>query len=440
MESLLNTGNNAWVMISSALVLLMTPGLALFYAGLVHSRSAINTINMSFICLGCIPVIWAILGYSLAFGSGNAFIGNLQYLFLNHVSSQIQPGTTVPGYGPMIFQMMFAVVTPALISGALVGRIKFRAYVLFIILWSLFVYSLVAHWVWSPTGWINKLGAIDFAGGTVVHINAGIAAFIVALKLAPKQKKHKDELPHNVPFVVLGCSLLWFGWYGFNAGSAGAANSIASLAVVTTTLATAASVFTWLILNFIRNQPSSAVGFSVAVVIGLVAITPASGFVSPLSAMIIGVIASTVCYFGILWKGKIFKKIQDPLDVFICHGISGIIGSLLTGVFASKIINPDGANGLLFGNYKLVLYQAIAVGSTVIYSAIGTLLILFILEKLMTIYPTAQDPETSIDIAEHGESAYEELSYLTRQLSAAKHALEEATQKLKEVKHRSDDK
>ena len=437
MDTLLNTGDNAWIMVSSALVLLMTPGLALFYAGLGHSRSAINTINMSFICLGCIPVIWALVGYSLAFAPGNAIIGNLQYLFLNNVSSQIPSGSTVPGYDPMIFQMMFAVVSPALISGALVGRIKFRAYVIFIILWSLFVYSLVAHWVWSPMGWLNKLGALDFAGGTVVHINAGIAAFVVALRLSPKQGRHKEETPHNVPFVVLGGSLLWFGWYGFNAGSAGAANGIASLTMVTTTLATAAAVFTWLMLNFFRNQRATAVGFAVAVVIGLVAITPASGYVSPLSAMLIGIIATTICYFAILWKNKLFKRIQDPLDVFICHGISGIVGALLTGVFASKALNPGGANGLLYGNPELLLYQLVAVLATIAASGLGTLIILLILEKCMTIQPPSHDPEKGIDLSEHGESAYEDLSTLMQELSLTKQALSEANQKLQQQR-RSD--
>lgn len=362
---ILNSGDNAWMLMSSALVLLMTPGLSLFYAGLVPSRNAINTMNMSFICLAVVPIVWVLLGFSLAFAPGNAFIGDFSYALLQQVSANAQPGSTVPSYDPMIFQLMFAIVTPALISGALVGRMRFKAYVIFVALWSICVYSVVAHWVWSPTGWLNQLGAIDFAGGTVVHINAGFAALIATIVLSKESNTelHIGELPHNVPLVILGSSLLWFGWFGFNAGSAGAANGIASLAFVTTTLATAAAAFAWMVMAWVHGQPITAVGSAVAVVIGLVAVTPAAGYVTPLSSMAIGAMAAVICYYAVKYKAKIIGKVEDPLDVFICHGISGVVGSILTGVFATKLVNAAGRDGLLYGNPSLLLDQLVAVGA-----------------------------------------------------------------------------
>jgi Amt family ammonium transporter len=276
---MINSGDTAWLLVSSALVLLMTPGVAFFYSGLVASRNVINTINMSFICLAVIPLIWAIAGFSLVFSPGNAFIGGLQWLGLNGMANTENSTAGVPQFAFMAFQMMFAVITPALISGAIVGRMKFKPYVLFVALWSLLVYVPIAHWVWGPGGWLSALGVLDFAGGTVVHMNAGFAALVAAMILGPRvHKKHElNEPPHNVPLVVLGASLLWFGWYGFNAGSAITAGELSSLAFVTTTLAASASIITWTLLNWLRGNLSSAVSKSTAAVVGLVAITPAAG-------------------------------------------------------------------------------------------------------------------------------------------------------------------
>lgn len=431
--TMINTGDNAWILISSALVLLMTPGLSLFYAGLVPSRSAINTMNMSFICLAVIPIVWVLIGYSLAFAPGNSIIGNFQYALLQNVSSAVRPGTTIPEYDPMIFQMMFAIVTPALISGALVGRMKFKAYIVFVCLWSLLVYSTVAHWVWSSTGWLSQLGALDFAGGTVVHINAGFSALVSTIMLSNPRKKELniDDVPHNVPFVILGGSLLWFGWFGFNAGSAGSANGIASLAFTTTALAASSAVFAWMVICILRNQPITAVGSAIAVVIGLVAITPASGYVSPASALFIGAIASAICYYAILYKSKIIGKVDDPLDVFICHGISGVVGSLMTGVFASKLANPAGANGLIYGNYDLFITQCIAVVATILLCTTGTAVILFVLKHVMQIDANQSNDTVSLDVLEHGESAYE-LNTIVQELYESKKNLQSTNQKLTE--------
>lgn len=295
-----NSGDTSWLLLSSAWVLLMTPGVAFFYSGLVSTRSVINTINMSFICLAVIPLLWALIEFSLAFSTGNIFIGNFHWMGLKEISISTQNNTAnVPQYAFIVFQMMFAVIAPALISGAIVGRMKFKAYVIFIILWSLFIYTPIAHWVWGPDGWIAKLGAIDFAGGTVVHVNAGFAALVAAIILGPRLATNENihEVPHNIPFVILGSSLLWFGWYGFNAGSALTADGLASLSFVTTTLAASASIFTWTLLSWLRGHPSSAIGKACSAVIGLVTITPAAGYVTPMGAILIGCVGATVCYY-----------------------------------------------------------------------------------------------------------------------------------------------
>ncbi len=429
----INSGNNAWVLMSSALVLLMTPGLSLFYAGLVPSRNAINTMNLSFICLAVIPIIWVLVGYSLAFAPGNAFIGDFSYALLRHVSVNVPPGTSLPSFDPMIFQLMFAIVTPAFISGALVGRMRFKAYVIFVALWSVCVYSVIAHWVWSPNGWLNQLGALDFAGGTVVHINAGFAALAATIILAKEQTAEANigELPPNVPLVILGSALLWFGWFGFNAGSTGAANAIASLAFVTTTLATAAAVFAWMVTAWMHGQPITAVGSAVAVVIGLVAITPAAGYVEPLSAMLIGAIAAIICYHALIYKTKMLGRVKDPLDVFICHGISGIVGVLLTGVFASKLINPAGGNGLLYGNPSLLWDQFVAVGATVCTTMIGTTLILLILKQFININPVRHEVTVGSNVSKQGESACE-LNAIVKELFESKQALQAVNSQLVE--------
>ena len=410
-----NNGNTSWLLLSSAWVLLMTPGVAFFYSGLVSTRSVINTINMSFICLAVIPLLWALIGFSLAFSAGNIFIGSFHWMGLKGISIATHNKTSdVPEYAFVVFQMMFAVIAPALISGAIVGRMKFKAYVIFIILWSLLIYTPIAHWVWGPDGWIARLGAIDFAGGTVVHINAGFAALVAALILGPQltSNEHIHEVPHNIPFVILGSSLLWFGWYGFNAGSALAANGLASLSFVTTTLAASASIFTWTIWCWLRGQPSSAIGKACSAVIGLVTITPAAGYVTPMGAILIGCAGASVCYYMMLYRSKLLRKIDDTLDVFICHGIAGVTGSIMTGLLATKTVNSAGFNGLFYGNPQLVVKQLIAVGATVLMTVTGTALILFFLKTFMHIRPSAEEVAQGIDMSEHGENAYERLPRL----------------------------
>lgn len=405
---MINSGDTAWLLMSAALVLLMTPGVAFFYSGLVASRNVINTINMSFICLAVIPLIWAIIGFSLVFSPGNAFIGGLKWVGLEGMANTMNGSASVPEYAFMSFQMMFAVITPALISGAIVGRMKFKPYVLFVALWSLLVYVPIAHWVWGPGGWLAKLGVLDFAGGTVVHMNAGFAALVAAMILGPRVHKKLEltEPPHNVPLVVLGASLLWFGWYGFNAGSAIAAGELASLTTVTTTLAASASIITWTILNWIRGNLSSAVSKSTAAVVGLVAITPAAGYVTPMGAIAIGILAAAFCYMAIAYRDKWLRNIDDTLDVFICHGLGGLIGALLTGVFASKAINAAGENGLFYGNPGQLWTQILGVSATMLMTLVGTAVILFLMKLFMHIRPTEAEEQLGIDVAEHGESAY----------------------------------
>lgn len=396
---MIDSGNTAWMLISCGLVLLMTPGLAFFYSGLCPTRSVINTIKMSFICLAIIPLVWAVIGYSLVFAKGNGLIGGFEFFMLNGMDKTLAPGSTIPSNLFMTFQMMFAVIAPALVSGALVGRMRFFAYVVFIILWSLLVYSPIAHWVWGPGGWLVKRGALDFAGGTVVHINAGFAALIAAAILGRRiQILGKHEPPHNVPFVVLGASLLWFGWYGFNAGSALAANDIASHVVVTTTLATSASISSWTIMSWLTHKPASAIGSAIAAVVGLVSITPACAYVTVGGAIIIGFVAAMVSFFALIFKTKILRRIDDTLDVFICHGLGGVVGSVFTGILASE----NGGQASLHQFYE----QCIAVGATILWTSFMTAFILFVLKFVMPIRATKQAEIQGIDIFEHGEIAY----------------------------------
>jgi Amt family ammonium transporter len=403
----MNSGDTAWLMISTALVLLMTPGLAFFYGGLVRDTYVVNTIKMSFICLAVIALEWAIVGYSLAFSNGSPYVGGLSWLGLNGVGVEPNPdyAASVPHYSFMAFQMMFAIITPALISGAIVGRMRFKAYLPFVVLWGLLVYNPLAHWVWATDGWIRGLGALDFAGGTVVHISAGISALVAALILGPRDSESRSQsAPHNVPFVILGASMLWFGWFGFNAGSALTAGGLASLAFITTNLSAAAAVVVWVAIEMIsRNRPSS-VGASIAAVVGLVAITPAAGFVAPMSAIAIGSIASITCFFAMRAFGK--TGIDDTLDVFACHGVGGIVGALLTGVFATKTVNEAGANGLLYGNASLLGKQLIAVVAVIAFAAVSTAAIMYFLRFTIGLRPQKLFESQSIDAAEHGEQAY----------------------------------
>ncbi len=403
----MNSGDTAWVLISTALVLLMTPGLAFFYGGLVRDTDVLNTIKMSFVCLGVIALEWALIGYTLAFSINNPLIGGFVWAGLANVSAEPNAdyAATIPHYTFAAYQMMFAVITPALISGAIVGRMRFKAYLLFVLLWALVVYNPLAHWVWAAGGWIRELGALDFAGGTVVHISAGVSAVVAAMILGPREPEtRRNSQPHNVPFVILGASLLWFGWFGFNAGSALSAGGVASLAFLTTNLSAAAAVVTWIVIEIKFKDRPTSIGAAIAAVVGLVAITPAAGFVTPLSAMLIGAIASAVCYGTMQLFGR--TNIDDTLDVFACHGVGGIVGALLTGVFATTAVNPAAADGLLAGNAKLLGAQAIAILAAVLLAIVGTTAIMYFLKFTIGLRPRNLIAETGIDRHEHGEKAY----------------------------------
>ncbi len=397
----MNAADTSWMLVATALVLLMTPALAFFYGGLVRSKNALNTMMMSFISLGFVSVLWAVIGYSLAFSEGSNVLGNTSMAFLRGVG--LEAKGTIPHLLFMCYQGTFCIITAALISGAIVERMRFPAYVAFITLWSLFVYAPVAHWVWGG-GFLADMGALDFAGGTVVHVNAAAAALVTALVIGPRRDYKKVALaPHNVPFTLLGTGLLWFGWFGFNAGSALAANGIAALAFTTTMLAPAGTLVVWAILDMVRLQKTTAVGAATAIVVGLVAITPAAGFVGPMSAIILGAIAAFPSYFAILWRAK--TNLDDSLDVVAAHGVGGTVGALLTGVFAQKAMNGV-ADGLLFGNPGQLLTQAIAVLVALVFSAVMSFILLKLVGTVFTLRANDEDQSIGLDVAVHGEEAY----------------------------------
>ena len=404
--STISAGDTAWVLVSSALVLLMIPGLALFYGGLVRSRAILNTFMMSFAALAVVGVQWVLFGYSLAFEPG-VFKNGFGWLGLSGVGAAAGPySATVPHVAFSVFQVMFAGITVALISGAMVERIRFRVYLAFALLWSTLVYDPIAHFVWGSDGWLHTLGALDFAGGTVVHITAGTAALVAAIILGRRRDLGRTPLvPHNVPFVLAGAGLLWVGWLGFNGGSALAADGIAANAVMTTNAAASAALVMWLILDTWKTGQATAVGGATGAVVGLVAITPAAGFVTPLAALAIGALGACASFTAIQLRNK--TRIDDALDVFACHGVAGIAGALLTGVFASKAVNPAGNDGLFYGNPKLLGIQAIAVVFTILFTAPVTYLVL---TRLTFGKLRVQGPEEviGIDITEHGEHAYHE--------------------------------
>ncbi len=397
----INQADTAWMLIATALVLLMTPALAFFYGGLVRSKNALNTMMMSFVSLGFVGVLWALIGYSLAFGPGGSWVGDMSRAFLRGVGLEAQG--TIPHALFMAYQGTFCIITAALISGAIVERMRFSAYVVFISLWALFVYSPVAHWVWGG-GWLAKWGALDFAGGTVVHVNAAIAALVAAVLLG-KRKDYPSAslLPHSIPLTLLGSGLLWFGWFGFNAGSALAASPIAALAFVTTMLAPAATLVVWTFLDLIRSGKPTAVGAATAIVVGLVAITPAAGFISPMSAIALGAIAAVPSYLALMIRVK--TSLDDSLDVVAAHGVGGTVGALLTGVFAQKSLNGL-ADGALFGNpYQLVI-QASAILAVIVYSGIVSFILLKVIGLVMPLRASDSEESAGLDVSLHGEEAY----------------------------------
>src|SRR6478672_4597380 len=396
----MNAADTSWMLIATALVLLMTPALAFFYGGLVRSKNALNTMMMSFISLGFVGVVWALLGYSLAFSNGNAWIGDLSNALLNGVALDPAPrSTNIPHALYMAYQGTFAIITAALISGAIVERMRFSAYVIFITLWALLVYAPIAHWVWGG-GWLAQWGALDFAGGTVVHVNAAVAALAAAIVVGKRQEYPSSSLvPHSVPLVLLGAGLLWFGWFGFNAGSALAASPIASLAFVTTMLAPAATLVVWTFLDTMRSGKPTAVGAATAIVVGLVAITPAAGFISPMSAIALGAIAAVPSYLALMVRVK--TSLDDSLDVVAAHGVGGTVGALLTGIFASKAWNGV-QDGVLHGNPKQLLIQATAVGAVIVYSGGVSFIILKVMSLITSLRPSAKDEMQGLDISMHG--------------------------------------
>ncbi|HEU4694635.1 MAG TPA: ammonium transporter [Vicinamibacterales bacterium] len=402
----MNQADTAWMLISTALVLLMTPALAFFYGGLVRSKNALNTMMMSYISLGFVGVLWAMLGYSLALTTGNNWLGDLSLAFLNGVGLETTGAVvplTIPHALYMAFQGTFCIITAALISGAIVERMRFSAYLIFICLWSLVVYAPLAHWVWGG-GWLADMGAWDFAGGTVVHVNAGIAALVAAIVVGKRSDYgHASILPHNIPTVMLGAGLLWFGWFGFNAGSALAASPIAGLAFTTTMLAPAATLVVWTFLDLIRSGKPTAVGAATAIVVGLVAITPAAGFISPMNAIILGGIAAVPSYLGLIIRAK--TSLDDSLDVVAAHGVGGTVGAILTGVFAEKSLNGlfDGA---IAGNPGQVGIQAAAVLTAIVYSGVMSFILLKVISLFVPLRATAADEATGLDVTMHGEEAY----------------------------------
>lgn len=405
----IDTGDTAWLLTSSALVLAMTaPGLAIFYGGMVRRKNALNTMMQCFIILCLVSVQWVLWGYSLAFGPDKGHvIGGFEWLGLSGVGLDPNPdyGATVPHQAFMVFQLMFAVITPALITGAFAERMKFTSFLVFILLWTTFIYDPLAHWVWAVGGWVRNLGALDFAGGTVVHISSGVAGLACAIVFG-KRLGHGNEPmpPHSLPLTVIGASLLWFGWFGFNAGSAVAAGALATSAFVVTNTATAAAALAWMISEWIHHGKPTILGAASGAVAGLVAITPASGFVGPVSSILIGIGAGVFCYVAVVLKNRF--GYDDALDAFAIHGIGGTWGALATGLFATKAINPGGADGLFFGNPAQLGIQVVAVVASWVFAFAGTYLILKIIDATMGLRVSREEEITGLDLSQHNEAAY----------------------------------
>src|SRR6476619_3932558 len=405
----MNTGDTAWMLTSTALVMIMLPGLALFYGGLVRRKNVLSTVMHSFFGLALVSVVWVIVGFTLAFGpdvNGSGLIGNLDFAMFNGVGQEPSTvyATTIPFMLFAMFQLMFAAITPALITGAFAERKRFGAFVLFTILWSILVYSPLAHWVWSVDGWLYKLGALDFAGGTVVHISSGVSALVVALLIGRRAVNGEPMEPHDVPMTVLGAGLLWFGWFGFNAGSAVAANGLAASAFIVTNTAAAAATLTWVGASYLVHRKVSVVGAACGAVAGLVAITPASGFVTPGGALVIGLVAGGLCFSATLLRAR--SRVDDALDVFAVHGVGGTFGAVATGVLATSAVQAS-YKGLIDGNAGQVITQLVAVSATIAYAVVATFVIVKVVDLVLGIRISAKQEEVGMDIAVHGEVAYQ---------------------------------
>ena len=404
--STIDSGDTAWLLIATALVMIMLPGLALFYGGLVRSKNVLSTIMHSFFGLALVSVVWVVVGFSIAFApdaTGLGLFGGLDFFMFNNVGLAPAAGSTIPFVLFAGFQLMFAAITPALITGAFAERKRFASFVIFTILWSVFVYSPIAHWVWASDGWLFALGALDFAGGTVVHASSGVSALVVALLIGRRVVNGDRMEPHDIPMTVLGAGLLWFGWFGFNAGSALAANGIAANALLVTNTAAAAATITWVLVSYLHKGKVSVVGAACGAVAGLVAITPASGFVTAGGALVIGLVVGGLCYSATLLRSRL--KIDDALDVFAVHGVGGTFGAIATGVFATTAINAF--PGLIDGNAAQVWTQLIAVGATIAYAVVATFAIVKVVDLVLGIRVSKPQEEVGLDLAVHGEVAYQ---------------------------------
>ncbi|MCK9928488.1 ammonium transporter [Frankia sp. Mgl5] len=399
----LSSGDTAWVLVSAALVLFMTPGLAFFYGGMVRAKNVLGMLMQNFFCMGMITLVWSVVGFSIAFGEGNGFWGGFDFFALQDLTAS---DGAIPYVAFVAFQMMFAVITPALITGSTADRMKFSSFAIFVTLWSVLVYSPIAHWVWASSGWLFKRGALDFAGGTVVHANAGIAAIVLALFLGKRRGwPTGDFRPHNVPFVLLGTGILWVGWFGFNAGSALGANKVAAIALLNTQIGAATAILGWIAIERLRDGKATTLGAASGAVAGLVAITPACGFVSPMGSIAIGLLAGAICALATSIKGKV--GIDDSLDVGAVHLVGGVLGALLTGFFATVDTNTAGKDGLFYGGpWSVVGEQALAIGATLGYSAVVTALIALALKYTIGLKVSDEDEEIGLDEALHGETAY----------------------------------
>jgi len=399
----INSSDTAWMLISTALVLLMTPALGFFYGGLVRAKNVLNTMMMSVVSLGVVGLCWAALGYSFAFGHAGPWLGGFEYALLRGVGVETGRWGAFPHLLFFCYQGSFAIIATALVSGAIVERMRFAAYLVFLALWSLLVYAPVAHWVWGG-GWVGQIGALDFAGGTVVHITAGLASVIAAVVVGQRIDYGRQAvLPHDVTYVVLGAALLWFGWFGFNAGSALAANATAVVAFTNTLLAPSATLVMWVLFDLRRTGKATAVGMATAIVVGLVAVTPAAGFISPRAAMLLGAIAAVPSYFALQIRSR--TALDDSLDVFGAHGVGGIVGALLTGVLASKVWGSP-QDGLVHGNPKLVLIQLAGIVAAAAYSALITFVILRAISMVVPLRRAARVERLGLDVGQHGEEAY----------------------------------
>jgi Amt family ammonium transporter len=404
----MNTGDTAFVLISAALVMLMTPGLALFYGGMVRAKNVLGTIMQSFIIVGLISLEWILWGYSMAFGPDKlGIIGGLEWIGLRGVGMVPHPiyAPTVPHLVFMIFQCMFAVITPALITGAFAERVRFGPFLIFSLLWATFVYNPLVHWMWGSGGWLSRLGALDFAGGSPVHLSSGVAALCAAIIVGKRQGYGTEELkPHNLPMTILGAGLLWFGWFGFNAGSALAANGLAGSAFVATHIAGTTGALAWIAMEWKFIGKATTLGAASGAVAGLATVTPASGFVGPLSAALIGIAAGAGCYLGIKMKSRFMY--DDSLDVVGIHGVGGVLGLIATGLFASKAVNPRGADGLFFGNPSQLGIQLVAILATIIYVFVLSFVILKIVDRIFGLRVQADEEVSGLDLTQHDESAY----------------------------------